>query len=278
MNSSRRTDYSKPVAHIIIWVVAGILLLPLFWLVVGSLKSNNAIFQFPPAWLPHPALWSNYIKAVQDITFFTYARNSIIIAVMNVIGALMSVPLVAYGFSRVSWSGRNIFFFIMLSTAMLPFQATMLPLYIIYRHIGWLNTFYPLIVPAFFGNAFLAFLLRQFMLTIPRELSEAATMDGAHHFQILYRIIVPLVKPGLATVAIFSFVNAWTEFQAPLVFLTSNNKFTLALGLQSYQTVHSTAWAYLMAGSTLYMLPVAIVFLIAQRQFIGGINLSGIQS
>lgn len=274
----RRTDYSKPVAHLIIWVVAAILLLPLFWLVVGSLKSNNAIFQFPPAWLPHPVLWSNYVKAVKDITFFTYARNSILIAVLNVLGALISVPLVAYGFSRVAWSGRNIFFFIMLSTAMLPFQATMLPLYIIYRHIGWLNTFYPLIVPAFFGNAFLAFLLRQFMLTIPRELSEAATMDGAHHFQILYRIIIPLVKPGLATVAIFSFVNAWTEFQAPLVFLTSNNKFTLALGLQSYQTVHSTAWAYLMAGSTLYMLPVAIVFLIAQRQFIGGINLSGIQS
>lgn len=278
MNHSRRIDVTKPVAHVVIWIVAGILLLPLFWLIVGSLKSNNVIFQFPPAWLPHPAVWSNYVNAVKDITFFTYARNSIVIAVFNVLGTLISVPLVAYGFSRVSWSGRNVLFFVMLSTAMLPFQATMLPLYIVYRDIGWLNTFYPLIVPAFFGNAFLAFLLRQFMLTIPRELSEAATMDGANHLQILYRIILPLAKPGLATIAIFSFVNAWTEFQAPLVFLTSNSKFTLSLGLQSYQSIHSTAWAYLMAGSTLYMLPVALVFFIAQRQFIGGINLSGLQS
>lgn len=277
MNRTRRVDVSKPIAHAVIWIVAGILLLPLFWLIVGSLKSNNVIFQFPPAWLPHPAVWSNYVNAVKDITFFTYARNSIVIAVLNVLGTLISVPLVAYGFSRVHWRGRNILFFIMLSTAMLPFQATMLPLYIVYRDIGWLNTFYPLIVPAFFGNAFLAFLLRQFMLTIPRELSEAATMDGANHLQILYRIILPLAKPGLATIGIFSFVNAWTEFQAPLVFLTSNNKFTLSLGLQAYQSIHSTAWAYLMAGSTLYMLPVALVFFIAQRQFIGGINLSGVQ-
>ncbi len=277
MNARRSSDWSKPAAHVVIWIVAAVLLLPLFWLVVGSLKTNNVIFQFPPAWLPHPVEWSNYIQAVRDITFFTYARNSIIIAVFSVVGTLLSVPLVAYGFSRIRWSGRTIFFFIMLSTAMLPFQATMIPLYIIYRDIGWLNTFYPLIVPAFFSSAFLAFLLRQFFLTIPQELSEAATMDGAGHFTILYRIIIPLAKPGLATIAIFSFVNAWTEFQAPLIFLTSNNKYTLSLGLQSYQSLHSTAWAYLMAGSTLYLLPVAIVFFIAQRQFIGGINLSGVQ-
>jgi multiple sugar transport system permease protein len=274
----RRPDVTRFWAHAAAIMAASALLLPLFWLITGSLRSQASLFHFPPEWLPIPPHWDNYLQATRYVPYFTYFRNSVVVASLNVIGTMVSAPLVAYGFSRIRWGLRNVLFFVMLSTVFLPFQATMIPLYVLYRQVGWINTFYPLTVPAFLGgNVFLIFLLRQFFLNIPRELSEAAQVEGASHFQILWHIMLPLSKPALAAVGIFSFVWAWTDFQTPLIFLNSSSLYTLSVGLVQYESLHYTAWTYMLAGSVIYLMPMVVIFLLAQRHFIRGIALSGTQ-
>jgi multiple sugar transport system permease protein len=250
---------------------------PLLWMVSSSLKSNDEIFLFPPHLLPRPPIWSNYPNALNYIPFARYAWNTFIISASSVVGTLFSCPIAAYAFARLQWRLRDFFFAVSLTTIMLPFLATMVPLFVIFRQLNMIDTYWPLILPAFGGSPLYIFLLRQFFLTIPRELSEAAIIDGAAEFGIFWRIILPLAKPALATVSLFTFLANWRDFLAPLIFLQSNDLYTLSLGLQQYQSLHQTAWAYLMAASVVFVLPVTIVFLLAQRFFVQGITLSGLK-
>jgi len=263
--------------HALLAVIGLMFAAPLLWMVSSSLKSNGEIFLFPPRLLPHPAIWSNYPNALSYIPFWRYAWNTFVISAASVVGTLFSCPIAAYAFARMRWRLRNLFFALSLTTIMLPFLATMVPLFVVFRQLNLIDTYWPLILPAFGGNPLYIFLLRQFFLTIPTELSEAAVIDGAAEFIIFWRIILPLAKPALATVSLFTFLANWKDFLAPLIFLQSNDLSTLALGLQQYQALHQTAWAYLMAASTVFVLPVAIVFLLAQRFFIRGIALSGLK-
>ncbi|MGH2345225.1 MAG: carbohydrate ABC transporter permease [Chloroflexota bacterium] len=251
---------------------------PLLWMLSSSLKSNTDIFVFPPHLLPTPVRWSNYPNALNYIPFWRYTWNTLVITTASVGGTLFACPAAAYAFARLEWRLRGFFFSLALGTIMLPFLAIMVPLFVIFRQLNLIDTYWPLILPAFGGSPLYIFLLRQFFLGIPRELSEAAHIDGAGEFTIFRRIILPLSKPALATVSLFTFLANWKDFLAPLIFLQSSDLYTLSLGLQQYQSLHQTAWGYLMAASVVFVLPVAMVFFAAQRYFIQGISLTGVKA
>ena len=251
--------------------------MPLYWMLLTSIKPDTEIFVYPPIWWPSHFVWSNYPRGLTYVPFFLYVRNSVFYAVLAVIGALFSNPLAAYSFSRIAWPGRNALFIVTIATLMLPYTVTLIPVFIIYRHLGWVNTYLPLIVPTFLGSPFYIFLLRQFMLTIPRELSEAARMDGAGEFGIYWRIILPLIRPALAAVALFEFIRAWKDFLGPLIYLNSDKLYVISVGLQQYKQEFNTQWAFLMAASTTATLPIIVLFYLTQRTFIQGITLTGIK-
>ena len=251
--------------------------LPFGWLVSSSLKTDVQIFVHPPRWIPSPWMWSNYPRALEFAPFTDYAVNSIRIAVLSALGAAISSALVAYGFARIQWPGRDLFFFVTLTTLMIPFQVTMVPTFLLFKWLGLAGTHWALIVPYWFGNAYFIFLLRQFLMTIPGELSEAARIDGASELAIFGRIVMPLARPGLAVVALFQFMHAWGDYLGPLIFLRSEEQFTIALGLQRFLGGHMTEWGYLMAASTMATLPIVVLFFVTQRTFIEGISLTGIK-
>lgn len=255
--------------------VAVLFLLPLFWMVSSSLKPNYQVLEFPPRWLPSPVQWSNYSEALTYVPFGRYALNTLLVAGMTICGHVLSCTLVAYGFARLRAPGKNVLFVILLATMMLPYPVTMVPIYIGFARVGWVNTFWPLVVPAFFGSPFYIFLLRQFFLTLPPDLEDSARVDGAGTLQILWRIILPISMPALATVAVFSFQAAWNDFLTPLIYLHDQAKYTISLGLSFFRSSYDVRWAYLMAASLVTMLPVIIVFFLAQRAFIEGIALTG---
>lgn len=229
--------------------------------------------------------WENYIDSMNRslrpgiaVNFFTYVKNSLVVAFFTVIGTVISCALPAYGFARIKWPGRDVLFILVLSTMMLPFQVTMIPMYIFFtKGLDWGNTFLPLIIPAFFGNAYFIFLMRQFYRTIPEEICDAARVDGASEWVIFLRIILPLTKPVLFTVAVFTFLFSWNDFTGPLIYLTDPTKFTIALGLQDYYSQHAVAWNQLMAASVVFTLPIIIAFFFAQKTFIQGVKLTGIK-
>jgi multiple sugar transport system permease protein len=204
-------------------------------------------------------------------------RNTVWITALSMFGTLLSCSWVVYGFARFRFPGRDFFFLLLLATMMLPAHVTLIPLFILFREFNWLNTYLPLIVPAFFGNAFFIFLLRQFFMTIPTELDDAAKIDGCSYVGIWWRILLPLTKPALATVAIFSFIGNWNEFLLPLIYLNDESKFTLTLGLATFRGLYHTQWGYLMAASVTVLLPCLVVFFLAQRSFVEGITFSGLQ-
>jgi multiple sugar transport system permease protein len=211
------------------------------------------------------------------VPFDRYAFNTLVISGVTIIGHLFSCTLIAYGFARLRAPGRNLLFVAVLATMMLPYPVTMVPLYMLFNALGWINTFLPLTAPAFFGSPFYIFLLRQFFLTLPRELEDAAHIDGANLGQILWHVILPLSLPALTTVAIFTFQNAWNDFLPPLIYLHDQSLYTVSLGLNFFRSTYDINWAYLMAASLVTMLPVVIVFFLAQRLFIEGITFSGIK-
>lgn len=259
-------------------VTVGILfLLPLFWMVSSSLKPDYQVLESPPRWLPHPVVWSNFPAALTYVPFGRYSLNTLFIAVMVILGHLLSCTMVAYGFARYRAPGKNALFMILLATMMLPYPVTMVPIYIGFKTLGWVDTFWPLIVPAFFGSPFYIFLLRQFFLTLPPELEDAARVDGANALQTLWHIIVPISKPALATVAIFSFQAAWNDFLPPLIYLHKQTLHTISLGLSFFRSTYDVRWGYLMAAALVTMLPMVIVFFLAQRLFIQGITLTGLK-
>jgi multiple sugar transport system permease protein len=252
-------------------------LAPFAWMVSTSLKPLNETMTLPPRWIPSRIQWFNYRDAIHAMGFFwQYTGNSLFLCVMTVTGTVTSSALAAYGFSRVEWRGRDKVFLILLATMMIPFPVIMVPIYSLFKHLGWIGTFKPLWVPSFFAGAFNVFLLRQFFLTLPKDISEAARIDGCNEFQIFLRIILPLCKPALLVVALFQFMATWNDFLGPLIFLTEQKDFTLALGLQNFQSQNGgTAWHHLMAAATMVVLPVIVLFFLAQRSFIEGIAATG---
>jgi ABC-type glycerol-3-phosphate transport system permease component len=268
--------------RLMIWALlvigAIIMALPFIWLVSSSLKEERQIFQFPPSWIPNPVRWENYTDALTYKPFNIYLMNTMIIVVLNMIAIVGSASLCAYGFARIKFPGRDFWFSIVLATMMVPYFVLMIPQFIIFSRLGWVDTFLPLTVPFFFGGgAFNIFLLRQFFRTLPNELSDAARIDGCNELQIYARIIMPLAKPALATVAIFTFLFSWNDFIGPLLYLSSPEHFTVAIGLATFRSVMRTRWDLLMAASTAMIIPVVLLFFFAQRYFIQGIVMSGLK-
>jgi multiple sugar transport system permease protein len=269
--------YDLIAAWIVLLAGAIVMMFPIFWLVTTSLKTKKQIFRFPPVWIPDPIRWQNYTDALRAQPFDRYAMNTLIITVASIVGVLASSSLVAYAFARLRFPGRDILFFLILSELMLPQTVTLIPRYIEFKQFGWIDTWWPLIVPNYFGNAFFIFLLRQFFRTIPRDLSDAAKVDGASEFRIFWQIILPLSRPALTVVAIFTFLYNWNDYLEPLIYITSEEKYTVSLGLANFRDQLSTEWGMLMAGSVMAIVPVIVLFFAAQRYFIRGVMLSGLK-
>ncbi len=263
--------------HAVLLPAAFLFLLPFIWMLSTSLKSDAQLFTYPPVWIPNPVQFSNYPNAVNYIPFFLYLKNTLTITVFSVIGATISCSLVAYSLARIQWPGRKLLTLLTIATLMLPYQVTLIPVFLIFKRLGMVGDLRPLILPQFFGVAYYIFLLRQFFATIPMELSEAAYVDGANEFRIYWAIILPLAKPALATIAVFQFIASWRDYLGPLIYLNDQKLYTLSLGLQQYSGQYGREWGLLMAASVLFTLPVIIIFFFTQKTFVQGVTLSGIK-
>ncbi len=252
-------------------------LIPFLWMLSTSLKTREQLYVFPPEWIPSPLVFDSYRVLFDPLPFDVFFVNSTFVAVMSTFGTLLACSLAAYAFARLRFAGRDLIFAILLGTMMIPGQVLLLPLFILYKNINWLNTLYPLWVPSFFGSAFGTFLLRQFFLTLPSELTDAAKIDGASHFGIYWRIILPLAGPGLATLGIFTFMGSWNSFLVPLIVISDMDLRTLPLGLAALQGSNEIRLNAVMAASTLSVLPILIVFFFAQKYFVQGVVLTGIK-
>jgi ABC-type glycerol-3-phosphate transport system permease component len=254
---------------------------PLYWAVQTSLKAERELYYFPPSLAPAVPQWQNYVNVVNRVPIDLWYANTATIAVLNVIGATASGLVVAYAFARFRWPGRDLVFLLTLGTMMFPSQITLIPTFILFKNLGWINTLYPLIVPAFFGGgAFTIFLLRQFIMSLPRELDEAAVIDGASYHRVLLDVIIPLTKPAIATAAIIHFIAAWNDFLDPLIYLNKPTMMTLAVGMRWFQTIPETGVRedhFLMVVVVLTALPCIVLFFLAQRYFVQGIVMSGIK-
>jgi ABC-type glycerol-3-phosphate transport system permease component len=264
---------------LVILLGALLMLAPLVWMVSTSLKDEGDVFLIPVQWIPKRILWSNYPAALTFVPYARYFLNSVVVTGLAVLGTVLSSSLVAFAFARLRGPGKNLLFIILLSTLMLPGEVTLVPVYLLFRNLGWLDTYLPLIVPSWFGgSAFYIFLLRQFFLTLPTELDDAAKIDGASLFHIYTRIVMPLSKPALATVAIFSFFTHWNAFLPPLIYLNTSEKYTLPIGLRLYlSTLSNSHWNYLMGATVVAIIPPLVLFFISQRFFIQGAVLSGVK-
>ncbi len=268
------------VFYLVIAILGLAFALPLLWMISTSLKTDPQVYRVPPIWIPNPMRVQNYVDVLTRRPFGLWFVNTMRYCLGSTIGVLVSSVLVAYSFSRIRWWGRDVLFFLCVSTMMLPFQVQMIPLYLIFRKLGWTNSYKPLIVPYFFGNPYYIFLLRQFFMTIPQELCDAARIDGCSELGILRWVILPLSKPALAVVALFRFMYAWSDFLGPLIFINQEALYPLSLGLQSLRTTftEALAWPYLMAASTIIVAPLIIIFFLTQRTFVEGITLTGIRA
>ena len=262
--------------HTVLIVVSVMFALPLVWMAGTSLKTAQQALQIPVAWWPHPFVWRNYPDLFAALPYFRFFWNTFLYAAITIAGVCASSSLVAYGFSRLRWPGRDTLFYMMLMTMILPFACTLIPLFVMYKRFGWIGTYLPLEVPTFFGSSvFSTFLLRQFFMTIPNSLSEAARIDGGGEFYIFSRIILPLAKPALASVILFQFVYCWNDYLGPLVYISDTNSYPLSLGLSLILGDYTTNWGWVMAGATAATAPIVILFFLTQRTFIQGITLTG---
>lgn len=265
--------------YLMLTIGAALFVVPFYWLIITSLKSLDQVFTDPLVWIPTPFHWSNYREALTSpaFPFLTLLRNTLFYAGVSTIGIVFSSAMIGYAFARIEFWGRQVLFGITLATMMLPGIVLLIPTYVLFQRFGWAGTYAPLIVPAFFGHAFNIFLLRQFMLTIPWELSDAARVDGAHEFLIFWRIIMPLVKPALLVVALFHFMYAWNDFLGPLIYLDEAHEYPLVLGLNAFQTRFGVQWHLIMAAALSVTFPLIVLFFVAQRYIIEGITLSGLK-
>jgi multiple sugar transport system permease protein len=269
----------KVLVYSLLIMLSVIFLFPLFWMVTSALKPSYQIFIWPPVWIPDPFQWSNFSDAFSNplLPFDRFVVNTLIIEVGMIAGRLISCTLVAYGFARLEAPGKTFLFIVLLSTLMLPQAAVLIPRFVMFSQMGWINTFAPLIVPAWFGEAYAIFLMRQFFMTIPRELEESAYIDGANAVQIITRIIVPLSIPVLTVITILSFKDIWNDFFTPLLYLNETSKYTVAVGLAYFSGQFRVEMNQLMAASVTLMTPIILLFVIAQRAFVEGITLTGLK-
>lgn len=290
MGARARKPQEKPlnraIVHASLALIAALYLAPLVWMVATSWKTAPEAAAGDMSLLPSPAgeiganIRENYRAVWTDpsVTFPLYLRNTLLIALLSVVGMTLSSAVVSFGFARLRWRGRSSMFVLVLATMMIPFPVLMGPLYVVFKSLGWIGSLKPLWVPAWFGGAFNIFMLRQFFMGIPRELDEAARLDGCTSWGVFWRIIAPLSKPALLVVALFHFIYVWNDFLGPLIFLTHRDQFTLALGLQLYQSkAGNTPWNLLMAASTLVVAPVLVLFMLTQRSFVQGIAAQGLK-
>lgn len=282
MKSGNYYRTKKHVVKIIIYLLLGagaaFSLLPLYWLVRSSFMEMSQIFEMPPVWFPDPICFDNYKQAMTVVPFSKYFVNTAIIVIGVVAGTIFSSSISAFAFSRLEWKGRDLIFALLLSSMMLPFAVTLIPTFIGWSEVGLTNTFLPLIIPAWFGGGMAnIFMLRQFYSSIPKELDEAAIMDGASTFDIYAKIILPLSKSALIVVGLFSFMAAWNDFLGPLVYISDPDKYTVALGLQQFKGLYNAQWHLMMAASAVVLVPVIIVYFIGQKYFMEGIALTGIK-
>ena len=264
--------------HYLLLVAGGLfMLMPFIWMFASSLKDQGAIFAYPPSLLPQEPRWENFRETLNVVPFARYVGNSTLIAVLSVIGQLLSCSMAAFAWARIPFVGREFFFLLLMAALIIPPQVTLVPLFIMMNRVGWIDTYYPLILPFWLGGAFGTFLLRQFFLGIPRDLEDAAKIDGAGPWRIYWSIYIPLCKPALATVAIFTFLLQWNELLRPLIFLSSPEKLPLTVGLAALRSQYSTSWNLIMAGALISIIPVLILFVFAQRYFVRGVTSSGLK-
>lgn len=285
INASRRErkkSAQKIAIHVFLIIGAMLFMLPLVWMISTSLKAPEQIYEFPPKLIPNPVMWQNYFKMFQNFDFLLYLMNTLTVVVLVLTGVLLTAPLVAYSFSRLEWPGRNFLFIVLLGTMMIPADVTRIPMYIFFSKIGWVNTYNPLWVPAWFGGgAFYIFLIRQFLMSIPKDMEESALVDGAGYFTIYRKIMLPLIKPVLTTVSIFVFMWTWNDFMGPLIYINETEKFTLSIALRLFQQTanvdQETQYGMLMAATTVMTLPIIAFFFMGQKHFIEGVMLTGIK-
>lgn len=269
---------SKIFIYAVLCFGAAIILLPFFWMVSTSLKLPGREFSFPVQWIPDPITFSNYTRGWTSLPFSRWALNTIYITGLNILGQVISVTLVGYGFARLRFPGRDVLFLLCIATMILPYQVTMIPIFILFRYLGWVDTYKPLIIPSYFAvGGFFVFLIRQFFLTIPVEMEDSAKIDGCGHIGAFFRIILPLSKPAIGIITVFTFMAHWNNFLYPLIYLSSFEKFTLSLGLRFFQGQFNIKWTFLMAISIIALIPSIVIFVIAQKYYIRGIVITGVK-
>ncbi|NCB71400.1 MAG: carbohydrate ABC transporter permease [Clostridia bacterium] len=276
MMRSRKTSLTIFI-YVLLCMGAVFCLIPLLWLLRSSLMSTEDMFKLPLILFPKNIRFQNYIEVFTMVPFARFYINTVFVVIANIVGALISNLMIAYGLTRIEFKGRKLMFSLSIGTLMLPAYVQLIPLFLEWNWFGKINTFLPLFVPAFFGNAFFIFMLCQFLRTIPRDFDEAAFMDGASYPLIIAKIILPLAKPAMAVVAIFQFMFTWNDFMTPLLFLNDMEKYTLAIGIRTFISTYYTPWGVLMAAATLTILPLIVLFFSAQKYFISGLTLGGIK-
>lgn len=278
MKSMKTANFiSKTIIHLILILLSIAFLLPFLWMVSTSLKPDTQIFVFPPEWVPRPFQWSNYIETLNYIPYFRYFGNTLFVATLDVLGTVLVVPVVAYGLARLEWKGRDLVFILTLAVMMIPGEVTMIPTFIMFNKFKLVGSYAPLILPSFFGKPFMIFLCRQFFMQLPKDLEDAARVDGLSEFMIYLKIMLPLAKPAVLTVGLFRFMYAWNDFMGPLVYLSKDTMYTLSIGLQMFTTQYDTQWSLLMAATVLTTLPVILLYFFVQKRFIQGMTFSGIK-
>lgn len=269
---------SKIIVYVILILGCALVMLPFFWMISTSLKRPGTEFTFPIEWIPRPAQWSNYPLAWSTLPFNQWALNTITITFFASLGSVLSSAVVGFGFARIKFPGRDFFFVLVLATMMLPYPSVIVSLFLLYKQLGWIDTFLPLTVPNFFAvNAFYVFVLRQFFLTLPTELDDAARVDGCSTFGIFRHIAIPSIRPALGIILVFSFMHNWNDFLGPLIYLSDTENFTLAMGLRFFQAQYRVEWTLLMASSLVVLAPCIVLFFIAQKYYIQGIVISGLK-
>lgn len=256
-----------------------VFIMPFAWMLSTSLKKSGAVFQFPPQWIPDPIVWENYVTAIRVMDFPVLLKNTVLVTSLSMVGAMATSALAAYSFARLRFPARDVIFVVVLATMMLPSWVTLIPVYIIFRNLKMIDTLWPLIIPSFFGGgAFNIFLLRQFFMTLPFELDDAAKIDGCSNFRTFWNILLPLCKPALGAIAVFQFVGHWNDFFGPLIYLHSAKNMTLAVGLYRFKGPFSVEWNYLMAATVMVAIAPIVVYFLAQRYFIEGVVMSGMKA
>jgi ABC-type glycerol-3-phosphate transport system permease component len=276
----QRMDARKSVAYFVLILMSIISLVPFLWMLSTSLKDQSEIFVFPPIWIPSVFDWKNYVEAwyAGGLNFGLMFYNTMLIVIPVTIFTVLTSSMAAYAFARIEFTGRNFIFILLLTSMMIPGAVTLIPQFLLFRELEWLDSFKPLIVPGLFGNAFAIFLIRQFFLTIPGELEDAAMIDGCNRFRIWVQMFLPLSKPAIATLVVFTFQGVYNDFIGPLIYINTQENFTVQMGLAAFNGIYATRYDLLMAASVFTLVPIIIIFLMAQRYFIEGITMSGLKA